>query len=156
MDMTNDIIYIDGQNILTTWGLTPLSGKFYSEIMKHPDAKDRVTEDFTDEDGIRVLLTPTKLKAGEVTLSFDVDTYENYLAFCDYMDSHPTFVLSSFRVDKGIEYEFISHTEFNWYPECCTFGVKLREANFKNRGNIYLVTENNDYLCTDDGSKIIL
>ena len=99
MDMTNDIIYIDGQNILTTWGLTPLSGKFYSEIMKYPDAKDRVTEDFTDEDGIRVLLTPTKLKAAEVTLSFDVDTYENYLAFCDYMDSHPTFVLSSFRVD---------------------------------------------------------
>ncbi len=151
-----DIIYIDGQDILTTWGLTPLYEKFYSSIMQFPDIKDRIFSDYEDEDGIKVYKSAGKVKSKEIPLSFGVDTYDHYLQFCNYMLNNPTFELSCFEVDKGIEYEYIAHTEFNYYKTGSSFGIKLREANFKNRTNIYLVTENNDYICTEDNNRIIL
>jgi len=151
-----DILYIDGLDAKTTWGITPLCDKFYSSIMKYPDAKERVISDYNDEDGINVFLSEGKIKSSETTLSFLVDTYQGYLDFCDYMMSHPVFELTTFSVDKGILYEYMSHTEFNYRRSYFTFGIKLREANFKNRKYIYLVTENNDYICTETGDKIIL
>lgn len=151
-----DILYINGLNAKKTWGLVPLCDKFYSSIMKYPDIKERVMSDFEDEDGIRVATSDGKLKSQEATLSFIVDTLENYYSFCDYITSHQNFELSTFEVGKVIMYEYIAHTDFNWRRTYITFGVKLREANFKERKNFNLVTENNDYICTETGNRLII
>ena len=80
-----DTVYIDGLEIRKTWGLTPLYEKFYSSIMQFPDVKEKVTNDFEDEDGIEVASTDSYLKSREPVLSLGVDTYENYLNFMQYM-----------------------------------------------------------------------
>lgn len=151
-----DTVYIDGLEIRKTWGLTPLYEKFYSSIMQFPDVKEKVTNDFEDEDGIEVASTDSYLKSREPVLSLGVDTYENYLSFMQYMVEHKTFELYSLLVDKKITYEYLSHSEFNFYVTGSTFAIKLREANFKNRTNIYLLTESGDYLCTENGDRLII
>jgi len=151
-----DNVYIDGQDIKSTWGLVPLYTKFYSSIMKYPDTKDKISVDFDDKDGIDVVVGKPKLKSLEVVISFGVDTYTHYLSFCRYMISKPTFELYSFLFGKKINYEYISHSEFNFYVTGSTFAIKLREANFKNRTNIYLLTESGDYLCTENGDRLIV
>ena len=151
-----DVLYIDGEDAKKKWGIVPLCDKFYSAIKKFPDMKERTVSDFTDEDGVEVYPSAGKLKEMETTISLIVDSYEQYLAFCYYMVEHPIFELSTFSVDKGIKYEYMAHTEFNDRRTYYTFGIKLREANFKERENIYLVTEYNDYICTETGDRIIL
>jgi len=151
-----DNVYIDGKDIKKTWGLVPLYSKFYSSIMKFPDAKEKISVDFEDSDGIKEVSGKPKLKSIENVISFGVDTYSNYLAFCRYMISNPTFELYSLLVDKKITYEYLSHSEFNFYITGSTFAIKLREENFLNRTNIYLLTESGDYLCTEDGNRLII
>jgi hypothetical protein len=151
-----DKVYIDGQEIQSTWGLVPLYSKFYSTIMKYPDAKDKISVDFEDEDGIEEVHGAPFLKSVEPTISFGVDTYANYLAFCRYMVAHPTFELFSFLVGKKINYEYISHSEFSFYVTGSTFAVKLREANFLNRTNIYLLDENGNNICDENSNRIIV
>ena len=152
-----DTVYIDGQNIQTTWGLHPLIDKFYEDLMKYPDIKKRVTSDYDDQDGTNVYYSAGKLKEKEITLTFGVDTYDHYLAFLDYMVAHPLFELTDLNpIDKGIFLEYLSSGDFHYYYTGSVFAVKLREANFKNRSNIYLVTENNDYICTENGDRLII
>ena len=151
-----DAVYIDGLEIKKTWGMVPLYDEFYSTLMQFPDIKERISSDYEDEDGVNVNYSAGKLKSKESQVSFGVDTYQHYIDFCNYMLAHPLFVLSSFVIDSGISLEYISHSKFSYYATGCTFGVKLREANYKKRSNIYLITENNDYICTEDGNKIIL
>lgn len=151
-----DTVYIDGLEIRKTWGLTPLYEKFYSSVMQFPDVKEKVTNDFEDEDGIEVASTKSYLKSREPVLSLGVDTYEHYLNFMQYLIDHNTFELYSLLINKKITYEYLSHSEFNFYITGSTFAIKLREANFLNRTNIYLLTESGDYLCTEDGNRLII
>lgn len=125
-----DTVYIDGLEIRKTWGLTPLYEKFYSSIMQFPDVKEKVTNDFEDEDGIEVASTDSYLKSREPVLSLGVDTYENYLSFMDYITSKDSFLLSS-DVIGNINLEYISTSNFDY--EGISFDIKIRERNFNDR-----------------------
>lgn len=125
-----DTVYIDGLEIRKTWGLTPLYEKFYSSIMQFPDVKEKVTNDFEDEDGVEVASTNSYLKSKESILSFGVDTYENYLNFMDYITSKDSFLLSS-DVIGNINLEYISTSNFDY--EGISFDIKVRERNFNDR-----------------------
>lgn len=125
-----DTVYIDGLEIRKTWGLTPLYEKFYSSIMQFPDIKEKVTNDFEDEDGVEVASTNSYLKSKESILSFGVDTYENYLNFMDYITSKDSFLLSS-DVIGNINLEYISTSNFDY--EGISFDIKVRERNFNDR-----------------------
>jgi len=125
-----DTVYIDGLEIRKTWGLTPLYEKFYSSIMQFPDVKEKVTNDFEDEDGIEVASTDSYLKSREPVLSLGVDTYENYLNFMDYITSKDSFLLSS-DVIGNINLEYISTSNFDY--EGISFDIKVRERNFNDR-----------------------
>lgn len=152
----NNTIYINERNIFDTWGLTPLTNTFFASIMKYPDAKDKVTTDFEDEEGILVLDQTTYLKEQEITLSFGVDSYANYLSFMDYLVSNPTFTLRCDLFRKGITYEYIAKSDFKHYRDGNTFAIKIRENNFSSRDYSYLVTDTGAKLITDNNNYIIL
>jgi hypothetical protein len=125
-----DTVYIDSQEIKSTWGLNPIYEKFYSSLMQFPDIKDRVSNDYTDENGIEVYYTKGYLKSREPTMSFGVDTYAHYLTFMDYITSKDTFVLSS-SIIGSITLEYISTSDFD--AQGITFEIKVRERNFNDR-----------------------
>ncbi len=156
--MKKEVLLIDGQNIFDTWTLKPMYEKFYSDMMKFPDIKSRPQSDYEDEDGLNVLYTTGRLKDKEVTVSFFVDSYDYYLLFMNYLLANPVFYLSSLIIDKIIPLEYLSHSDFHYYPNTgdCTFGIKVREANFKNRADIYLLTDNGNKVITDNDVYIIL
>lgn len=153
-----DNIRIDGQLIYETWGITPLSEKFYASLMQYPDAKDKVVSSYLDEDGIHVLSQPTYIKSKEMTLDFGAKDYASYLSFMNYLVAHPNFVLLSYKIDRQISLEYISKSDFHYYPNTkdASFAIKVREANFKNRTNIYLLTENSDKIMIENGKYIII
>jgi hypothetical protein len=125
-----DTVYIDGLEIRKTWGLTPLYEKFYSSVMQFPDVKEKVTNDFEDEDGIEVASTKSYLKSKDTVLSMGVDTYDNYLNFMNYITSKDSFILSS-TIIGNINLEYISTSNFDY--EGMEFDIKVRERNFNDR-----------------------
>jgi len=125
-----DTVYIDGLEIRKTWGLTPLYEKFYSSVMQFPDVKEKVTNDFEDEDGIEVASTKSYLKSKDTVLSMGVDTYDNYLNFMNYITSKDSFILSS-TIIGSINLEYISTSNFDY--EGMEFDIKVRERNFNDR-----------------------
>jgi len=125
-----DTVYIDGKEIKSTWGLNPLYEKFYSSLMQFPDIKDRVSNDYTDENGIEIYYTKGYLKPREPSISLGIDTYAHYLTFMDYITSKDTFVLSS-SIIGSITLEYVSTSDFD--SQGITFEIKVKERNFNDR-----------------------
>ena len=126
-------ITIDGKNIKTKWGLDPVMDGYLSELMKFPDAKDRISNDWSDQDGLDVLLSATKLKAREITINFFCDTYANYVSFMKYLVAHPNVTLIDDTTTESYILEYMACSSFNRHREYNTFAIKFREANPKAR-----------------------
>lgn len=148
-------IYIDTYDLFDTWHITPLD-EFFTEMMAFPDIKKRVEMDLAKQDGLDVLLTAGKLDKIEQTLKFGVDTYDNYLAFMDYITSVNSFGITCLTIDSSITVDYLSTTDFEEFKEGITFAIKVREANFKNRTPIYLLTEARWKIMTESGIFIII
>jgi len=146
------MISIDGQDISTTWGLEPLYDGVYSPLMKFPDAKEYISNDFLGEDGIDLLIEPIKYKSSEITLQFVVDTYTHYKAFIAYMIANPVVHLTTDLYAIDISLEYMSCSSYNKE----TFAIKVREANYNNRDWMYIITELGLRLITEDGNQLIM
>mgnify|MGYP003609545526 FL=1 len=83
------LITIDGYNIATQWTLAPVMDGLYQNLMKQPDIKERITNDWSDQNGLEVLIEPAKVKSNEITCSFFCDSYAKYKEFCTYLREHP-------------------------------------------------------------------
>ena len=153
-----DNITIDGYSLYDTWGITPIGDIFYDPIMQYPDAKDKTVSSYKDEDGIHVVSQVINIKSKDIVLNFGANNYSGYLSFMNYLVNHPNFKFISFEVQKVMELEYLSKSDFHYYPNTgeASFAIKVREANFKNRSPIYLLTENNVNIMTESGISIIL
>ena len=125
-------IYIDTYELFDTWHITPIDD-FFTEMMAFPDIKKRVEMDLAKQDGLDVILTAGKLDKIEQTIKLGVDTYDNYLAFMDYITSVNNFKISCVTVGSSVIVDYIATTDFEEFIEGITFAIKIREANFKNR-----------------------
>ena len=123
------MITIDGHNIKDMWTLTPVMDSVYNQLMKAPEIKERVTNDWSDEDGVEVLIEAARLKPIDMTLTFMCDTYAKYKEFCKYLRDNQT--ISLYCDYTGLTYvlEFQKHSGFNEYRDYNIFAVVFRQNN---------------------------
>ena len=125
-------ITIDGYNIYDKWTLKPVMDSFYNSLMNQPDIKERVTNDWSDKNGLEVLIETAKIKSSDITLTFFCNTYAKYKEFCKYLRDHPVIVLYSDYTNESYSIEFQKCSSFNDYRDYNIFAVSFRQANFIN------------------------
>ena len=123
------MITIDGYNIKDKWTIVPIMDGVYNQLMKAPEIKERVTNDWSDQDGIEVLTETAKLKPIDMTLTFFCDSYAKYKEFCKYLRDNAT--VSLYCEYTGLTYilEFQRHSSFHEYKEYNIFAVSFRQNN---------------------------
>ena len=150
------LITIDGYNIATQWTLAPVMDGLYQNLMKQPDIKERITNDWSDENGLEVLIEPAKVKSNEITCSFFCDTYAKYKEFCTYLREHPVVELFTEYTGESYFLEFLQCSPFNDYRDYNIFGVKFRQANPLNTSLAYINTEVGLRIIAENGNYIII
>lgn len=150
------MIAINGNNIATTWNLSLVKDGFYNELMKFPDIKERISNNWSDRNGIDVLLSAPKYKQRELTFQFFCDSYIDYKDFIDFIKYNQKLVLFDTVTDKSYYFEYLDCSSFNYYRDYNLFAIKVRENNPANRPISYLMTSNGFYLLTTTGLKIQL
>ena len=150
------LITIDGYNIATKWTLAPVMDGLYQNLMKQPDIKERITNDWSDENGIEVLIEPAKVKSNEITCSFFCDTYAKYKEFCTYLREHPIVELFTEYTGESYFLEFLQCSSFNDYRDYNIFGVKFRQANPLNVSYAFILTESGYEIITEDILNLIM
>lgn len=150
------LITIDGYNIATQWTLAPVMDGLYQNLMKQPDIKDRITNDWSDQNGLEVLIEPAKVKSNEITCSFFCDTYAKYKEFCTYLREHPIIELFAEYTGESYFLEFLQCSSFNDYRDYNIFGVKFRQANPLNISYAFILTEVGDEIITEDVLNLIM
>lgn len=123
------MVTINGNRIDEVWGLEPIHKSFNNSLMKFPSIKERVSESFEDEHGIRVLNTAGKVKEENITVSFLCNGIDGYNAFIQYLVTQKVVELRSSYIGKVYQLEYMASTSFNDYKTFCTFGVRFRERN---------------------------
>lgn len=125
------MITIDGQDIKAMWGLEPLKDGFYNAIMKDAGIKDRIVNDYPDEDGVEVSTEVSYTKSQEISLSFLCDTYAHYYTFLTYCVNTPSRIINMYVPLTGetLKLEYLACSTFNYYIKYNMFAVKFREAN---------------------------
>lgn len=149
------MITINGNNI-SFWGLSLVKDGFYNELMKFPDIKDRISNNWSDRDGLDVFLTTPKYKQRELTLQFFCDSYINYKLFISFVKSNQKLTLFDTLTDKAYVFEYLDCSSFNYYRDYNLFAIKVRENNPISRPISYLLEESGIYLFTEIGLKIQL
>ena len=142
MAITIDSIPTSGaKDIATTYGLEPSLDGYYNSLMQYPDIKDRISNDWSDENGLEVLYSAGLLKAREFTLTFlcgatknatthvVTTAYANYIAFITYLVANPTVSWYDGVLVKTFILEYLACSSFNHYPDYNLFTIKVREAN---------------------------
>ena len=150
------LITIDGYNIATKWTLAPVMDGLYQNLMKQPDIKDRITNDWSDKDGLEVLIEPAKVKSNEITCSFFCDTYAKYKEFCAYLREHPVVELFTEYTGESYFLEFLQCSSFNDYRDYNIFGVKFRQANPLNISYAFILAEGGEEIITEDNNSLII
>ena len=150
------LITIDGYNIATQWTLAPVMDGLYQNLMKQPDIKDRITNDWSDENGLEVLIEPAKVKSNEIKCSFFCDTYAKYKEFCAYLREHPIIELFAEYTGESYFLEFLQCSSFNDYRDYNIFGVKFRQANPIDTSLAYINTEVGLRIIAENGNYIII
>jgi len=150
------LITIDGYNIATQWTLAPVMDGLYQNLMKQPDIKDRITNDWSDENGLEVLIEPAKVKSNEITCSFFCDSYAKYKEFCAYLREHPIIELFTEYTGESYFLEFLQCSSFNDYRDYNIFGVKFRQANPLNISYALMLTDSGDEIITEDNNYLII
>lgn len=124
------MIYIGANPLKATYGIEPIAGGFFSQLMRFPDVKERTFNDWEEKDGIEILDTEdTYLKPMEHTLSFMCDTILQYRTFIAYLITQKTVVISFPESGKKFTLEYMACTEFHDYRTFKSFGIKFREAD---------------------------
>ena len=123
------MVTINGNRIDEVWGLEPIYKSFNNALMKFPSIKERVSESFEDEHGIRVLNTAGKVKEENITVSFLANSIHGYNSFIQYLVTQKVVELRSSYIGKVYQLEYMASTSFNDYKTFCTFGVRFRERN---------------------------
>ena len=150
------LITIDGYNIYDKWTLKPIMDNFYSPLMKAPDIKDRVTNDWYDENGIEVLIEPSKVKSSDITISFFCNSYIKYKEFFAYLIAHPVIEMYVGYTGEGYFLEYQKCSSFNDYRDYNIFAINFRQANPLNLSVAYLNTESGRRLITESGLNLII
>ena len=150
------MITINGNNILVNWGLSLVKDGFYNELMKFPDLKDRLSNNWSDRNGVDVLLSAPKYKQRELTLQFFCDSYVNYKTFISFVKSNQKLSFFDDLTDKTYRFEYLDCSSFNYYRDYNLFAIKVRENNPILRPISYLLAESGIYLFTETGLKIQL
>ena len=150
------LITIDGYNIATKWTLVPVMDGLYQNLMKQPDIKERITNDWSDEDGLEVLIESAKVKSNEITCSFFCDTYAKYKEFCTYLREHPIVELFAEYTGESYFLEFLQCSSFNDHRDYNIFGVKFRQANPLNTSLAYILTESENEIITEDNNYLTI
>ena len=150
------LITIDGYNIATQWTLAPVMDGLYQNLMKQPDIKERITNDWSDKDGLEVLIEPAKVKSNEITCSFFCDTYAKYKEFCAYLREHPIIELFTEYTAESYFLEFLQCSSFNDYRDYNIFSVKFRQANPLNTSLAYINAEVGLRIIAENGNYIII
>ena len=130
------MVTINGNRIDEVWGLEPIYKSFNNSLMKFPAIKERVSESFEDEHGIRVLNTDGKVKDENITVSFLCNGIQDYNSFIQYLVTQKVVELRSSYIGKVYQLEYMSSTTFNDYKTFCTFGVRFRERNPRLRAGL--------------------
>ena len=128
----------------------------YQNLMKQPDIKDRITNDWSDQNGLEVLMEPAKVKSNEITCSFFCDTYAKYKEFCTYLREHPIIELFAEYTGESYFLEFLQCSSFNDYRDYNIFGVKFRQANPIDTSLAYINTEVGLRIIAENGNYIII
>ena len=123
------MITVDGFDIYTKWTLEPMYEGFYNPLILYPSIKERVTEDFEDEDGLSVLDTDGKVKERTFNLSFFCDSYAKYYEFMTYMLEHNPINLYTDYTGRTYKLEYLSCSSFNDNGDYNTFTINFREPN---------------------------
>ena len=129
------MITVDSQDISTTWGIEPAKDGYYNGLMQFPDIKDRLTNDWTDQNGLQVQLGTGYLKHKEFTMNFLCDTYTHYESFLKYLVSHPNVAWFDGLLNQTFTLEYLACSSFNRYSDYNMFTIKVREANPNTRLN---------------------
>ena len=124
------MIYIGTTPLKETYGVEPIAGGFFSQLMRFPDVKERTSNDWEEKDGIELLDSEaTYLKPIEHTLSFMCDTILQYRTFIAYLITQKTVVISFPESGKKFTLEYMTCTDFHDYRTFKSFGIKFREAD---------------------------
>ena len=127
------MITVNSQNISTTWGIEPARDGYYNGLMQFPDIKDRLTNDWTDQNGLQVQLGTGYLKHKEFTMNFLCDTYAHYESFLKYLVANPSVEWFDSFMSIIYHLEYLACSSFNKYVGYNMFTIKVRESNPTNR-----------------------
>lgn len=149
------MITIDDFDIKTKWGLTPIYGGYYDALMKFPDLKDRITNNWSDKNGLEVLNNTGRLKDKEIILKFACSNIANYEAFMAYLVANSTIKLRDSMPSYSSTLEYMTSSEFHYYRDYNLFGIKVRQsaAEFIND---YLADSPGVLILNEDGGRIII
>lgn len=150
------MISIDGQNIKTTWTLTPVFDGLYKQLMKFPALKPRDTQDWCDKDGLDVNMTDPVYAHREMTFNFFCDTYAVYKSFIAYLKAHQNVLLFDSYTDRTYTLEYLDCSEFNYHRNYSIFAIRVRECDTTTRVDSYLLQENGFELLTESGIGILI
>ena len=150
------MIIIDGYDIYSKWTLKPTFEGFYNSLMKQPDIKDRVVGDYSTKSGIEVIAENSKVKSGDVTLSFFCNSFAKYREFLKYVIEHPVIEMYVGHTGEGYFLEYQKCSSFNDYRDYNVFSVTFRQANPLNLYVAYLNTESGRRLITESGLNLII
>lgn len=150
------MITINGKNIATEWKLILVKDGFYNELMKFPDIKERLTIDWSDNNGLDVNLSDPLYKDRTLTFQFFCDTYTNYRNFIAYLKANQVLNFFDTLTDKTYVFEYQSCTSFSYYVNYNLFAISVRENNPTVNPISYLMTTTGLYLLTTTGLKIQL
>ena len=149
------MISIDGQNIKTTWTLTPVFDGLYKQLMKFPALKPRDTQDWCDKDGIQVLLSTPVYAHREMTFNFFCDTYAMYKSFIAYMKANQNVLLFDSYTDRTYTLEYLDCSEFNYHRNYSIFAIRVRECDPTVRGYLSLISMDGRNIISQTGLRII-
>jgi len=120
------MITIDDKNIKEEWGLEPLYGNYYDNLMIFPSIKTRISEAHADEDGTEVMYGQAYKAEQKVSIKFIFDTISGYKSFMRYMIDNNSVVLYDSEIDRSFTLAYLSCSSFDYYDTYGVFGIKVR------------------------------
>ena len=125
------MITIDGFDIYTKWTLEPVYQGVHKVLMTAPSIKERITENYEDENGLNVLNSTAKVKEFIFTMSFFCSSFAKYNEFITYMIVHNPVNLYFDKTLLTYRLEYLSCSSFD--ETNGIFSVSVRENNPANR-----------------------
>lgn len=138
--MTTGILYINGYDAATTWGVT-VDTQSLSALMTPTSQKDIISNETRLEHGKRVITNNPKQSSRDVTLTLQLlatseeDFFAKYNSFCDELAKGRLVIRTKWQSTVYYRFDYLSCSQFTQFVRgIAKFSLKLNEPDPTDRG----------------------